>query len=231
MLDSHGTQSDIFASVMEQASDGIITIDGNNRVIFMNASAERLFKQPRSAVLGRNVKMLVPTAIRSDHDNMVNRHRTTGVDRIVGTSRDVEIERDDGSSLWVELKLVRVALASGEVTYTAFLRDVSKQRAAIDAAREAIQTVGRASQEIGTYGKAVAALARKTDLLAINASIEAANAGEHGRSFSVIAREVRELASQTSKAAEDINALVENSATDFDRVSKQLADGSAVAPE
>ena len=44
-------------------------------------------------VIGKNVKMLVPQAIQSNHDNYVNVNRQTGQDKIVGTSREVSIER------------------------------------------------------------------------------------------------------------------------------------------
>ena len=113
-------------SVLDQALDAIVTIDGDNCVTYYNASAERLWGYSADEVIGQNVKMLVPKAIQANHDDYVNANRETGVDKIVGTSRDIEIERRDGSKLWCNLSLSRVVSEEG-TSYTAFVKDISEQ--------------------------------------------------------------------------------------------------------
>jgi PAS domain S-box-containing protein len=210
--------------VLDQCLDGVVTIDPDNLVVYMNPAAERLWDVRRDDVLGRNVNILVPSAIRHDHDRMVERHRRTGEDRIVGTSRDVELERADGSTLWVNLALTKSVLADGRIGYTAFVRDVSGRRAALEAADEAMAAVKRASEQIARYGETVQELAERTNLLALNASIAAARAGEIGRSFAVVAGEVRRLADSTSCAASDIAATVEENRAQFDNVARTLSE-------
>ena len=109
---------------LEQALDAVIMIDGQNAVTFFNASAEKLWGYPRHEVLGRNVRMLVPMNIQSRHDGYVNSHRDGGGNKIVGTSREVELERRDGSRCWVSLALSPLQV-DGVKGYTAFVRDVS----------------------------------------------------------------------------------------------------------
>ncbi|SHH32051.1 methyl-accepting chemotaxis protein [Caloranaerobacter azorensis DSM 13643] len=74
---------------------------------------------------------------------------------------------------------------------------------------EIVQKVDKSSEEIGAITDTISQIAEQTNLLALNAAIEAARAGEQGRGFAVVAEEIRELAEQSSKEAEEIKALIE----------------------
>jgi methyl-accepting chemotaxis protein len=75
---------------------------------------------------------------------------------------------------------------------------------AAEAASTIMATLGGSSQEIGSIVKVISSIAQQTNLLALNATIEAARAGDAGRGFAVVANEVKELATQTARATEEI---------------------------
>lgn len=116
---------EIINQTLEQAIDAVVTIDEHNNVTFFNNAAEKLWGYDRDQVMGENVKMLVPHGLRSNHDQLVNNNRTTGVDKIVGTNREVPIERPDGKECWGSLSLSKVKI-DGSIIYTAFIKDVTE---------------------------------------------------------------------------------------------------------
>ena len=111
-----------------------------------------------------------------------------------------------------------VSTAVGEISssFTDVLNDVREgSRVAGEASRMAdsatatIQTLSQSGTEISKVTEAIKMIALQTNLLALNATIEATSAGEAGKGFAVVAHEIKELANQSAKAAEDIARKIE----------------------
>jgi len=206
---------------LEQALDAVVTIDENNLVTFFNAAAERMWGYRRDEVIGRNVKMLVPQAIQGDHDRLVHANRSTGVDKIVGTSREVPIERKDGTRIWGLLSLSKIRL-EGKIAYTAFVKNVQAEHEERQTTHSAMSSVLASSEQIGQIVAVINEIAAQTNLLSLNAAIEAARAGDAGRGFAVVADEVRKLAMRSSKSAGEIDGLVEETKNRISELARSL---------
>jgi len=137
---------------LEQAVDSIVTIDSNKEITFYNKAAEKMFGYSREEVIGQNVKMIVPMEHRVGHDNYIDSNVTTGVNKVIGLGRDLEMTRKDGSMFWGNLSLSKIEVGD-EVKYTAFIKDITENVKKIAAGdiKDAVDTAW-ASIEFGPDG-------------------------------------------------------------------------------
>jgi methyl-accepting chemotaxis protein-2 (aspartate sensor receptor) len=97
---------------------------------------------------------------------------------------------------------------------------------AMQQARQSMQDINTSASKIGEIVSLIDSIAFQTNILALNASVEAARTGEHGRGFAVVAQEVRTLASRSADAAREIHGLVEQS-SEYTRVGNDQVEQAA----
>ena len=101
----------------------------------------------------------------------------------------------------------------------------------IEASSATIAELGKSSKEIGEIIGVINDIANQTNLLALNAAIEAARAGEQGRGFAVVADEVRKLAESTGRATEEITGKINKIQSDTELAVKSMEKNKAEAEE
>lgn len=124
LSDVKSTGDSIFFPALEQNMMGAVLINDNDEVLFFNPAAEKLWGYHRDEVLGKSISMLIPHDLRAVHPDYIRHNREGGQPRVEGMSRELLLERKDGSKIWTRFALSKVNV-EGKIFYLAFVRDAS----------------------------------------------------------------------------------------------------------
>jgi len=152
-------------AVIDSAVDGIVVIDSHGRIEAFNPAAERLFGHQERDVIGRNVNILMPSPYREEHDTYLARHLATGVQKIIGTGREVTGLRKDGSTFPLHLSVGRMTVGSAR-KFTGILHDLN--------ARVQIEEQLRERMSLARLGEMAAVIAHevKNPLAGVRGAIQ-----------------------------------------------------------
>ncbi len=111
------------------------------------------------------------------------------------------------------------------------IRNVGEVSSVVQESAHRIVALGKSSEQIGEIVSVIEEIADQTNLLALNAAIEAARAGEQGRGFAVVADEVRKLAERTQKATKEIGTMIRSIQTNTSEVVSTMNKGTKLVEE
>lgn len=112
-------------AILSTATDAIISIDERGIITQVNPATERMFGYSASEIVGSNIKMLMPSPFRDEHDGYLQRYLQTGERRIIGRSREASARRRDGTIFPVELSVAEI---DRERKFTGFIRDITERK-------------------------------------------------------------------------------------------------------
>ncbi len=118
-----------FRQIFETAIDPVISIDEKGIVLLCNPATEKKFGYTSAEMVGQNIKMLMPSPYREEHDTYLTNYMRTSKAQIIGLVRELEGERKDGSVFPMELSVSEV-LVDGERSFTGIVRDISELKQA-----------------------------------------------------------------------------------------------------
>ena len=114
-------------SILDNIPDAMVVINERGLIQSFSSAAERLFGFSAAEVLGKNVKILMPSPYREDHDGYIERYLRTSERRIIGIGRVVVGQRNDGSTFPMELAVGEMHVRDQRF-FTGFIRDLTERQ-------------------------------------------------------------------------------------------------------
>lgn len=221
------------SAVSEENNSSILEMTASIEEVALNAEALSQSVQEVGSAIGEMVAAMVQIA---DNVGNLKQASETTVSAMVQMDAAIHQVGENSRGAAGISEAVRSDAESGKEAVRATIEGVGQIRAAMLAATDAVSSLAGKAENIGKIVSMIDEVAAQTSLLALNAAIIAAQAGESGRSFGVVADEIKELAGRTAVSTREIAAVVEGVQQDIQgavanlgKVGRSVADGEQLS--
>lgn len=153
--------------------------------------------------IGRCTQEIVEGSESQDH---VSEKTDEHIDQLM---KSIDIARKESNAVHLQLASTIKSVDDAMQVVQELTQGFGRIRTSSETSKRQLRSLSDPTRQISSIADTISDVAARTDLLALNASIESIRAGEHGRGFAVVADEVRKLAEQTSQAAHEIETLTD----------------------
>lgn len=125
----------LLRSIIETAVEGIVVITDQGLIELVNPAITNLFGYRPEELMGRHVRILIPPPDDHEYDGYLHNDLATGVEKILGSRREIVVRRKDGSVFSIDLSVGEMVI-NGSRKFTGFIRDISARKASENRLRE-----------------------------------------------------------------------------------------------
>jgi len=214
-----------------------LALDGRDEIAQLAQSTRQVVANMRD-ILGKVADASNSVAAASDQLQRTATQIATGAEEMVSEISTVAVASEEMAATSNEIacncgmaaqssQLTSDAASKGSDVVQETIKGMGRIAAQVKQSAQTVESLGVRSEQIGEIVGTIEDIADQTNLLALNAAIEAARAGEQGRGFAVVADEVRALAERTTRATREISGMIQSIQTETKAAVKAMEEGVA----
>jgi phosphate/phosphite/phosphonate ABC transporter binding protein len=205
-IHSFSENAESLSSSAEETSSAILQMNASNQEVARHTNELAASVEDVTASVTEMIASIREVAGHIENLSSATEETSASAIQIEATVR--EVERAAKESATLSLQASREAQNIGVRSIHETMNAIDTIKGAVTRYSDLVTRLGKRSEEIGKILGVIVEVTERTNLLALNASILAAQAGEHGRGFAVVAEEIKALADRTAGSAQDIAKLI-----------------------